>query len=580
MEASGCRARDWNSVEVAWDGDSFADRIREAGFSGTVRLGKFSGEHVLPSGVSIPCGLYRCMLHNVVLGDGCAVRNVRGAVANYDIGDGCLVDDVYELVTAGRSLFGNGTVAPVLSEAGGMEVVITDALSAQSAWLMASGGEVAGRVRNLSLAYADSRGSDRGSVESGSVIRNCGIIRNVRLGEASVVEGAAFLSEGTVLSRHGAPSRIGSGVRASNFIAAEGSEVEDGAEVKNCYIGQACHLGRGFSAENSVFFANCVFEKGEACSVFAGPFSVSHHKSTLLIAGMFSFFNAGSGSNQSNHMYKTGPVHYGRLGRGCALASGSHILWPMQAGPFSLLMGHIASHPDTTAFPFSYLIEREGKTYLYPGINLFKAGTARNFEKWPLRDARKTPFRDVVTFDQLNPYAAGLMLNAISVLEGLLSYGVREFYPYGGTLIKAVELEKGIGRYRTGIMACMEKYLRGCAPSGSISPAADGYVPERWCDAGGMIAPLSEIEALKEEILSGRLDSMEKIGAAFAALSERLPELERRWALGMVSLLFPGRDVADALAECSAASEKIRVAAAEDAEKDRKMLAAMDLTNR
>ena len=40
-----------------------------------------------------------------------------------------------------------------------------------------------------------------------------------------------------------------------------------------------------------------------------GPYTVSHHKSSLLIAGMFSFFNAGSGSNQSNHLFKSGAVH-------------------------------------------------------------------------------------------------------------------------------------------------------------------------------------------------------------------------------------------------------------------------------
>lgn len=571
MKAAGCRAADWNSVEVAWGGESFADRIRETEFSGTVRLGRLGGEFLQPSGVSVPCGLSRCVLHNVTLGDGCAVRNVRGAVANYSIGDGCLIDDVHELVTEGESPFGNGTVAPVLSEAGGREVIITEALSSQTAWLMTLDGEVAGRVRNLFSVYADSIKSSCGAVGNGSVIRNCGILRNLRLGEASAVEGAAFLSEGTVLSSREAPSRIGTGVRAANFIAAEGSVIEDGADVKNCYIGQACHMGGGFSAENSVFFGDCVFEKGEACSVFAGPFSVSHHKSTLLIAGMFSFFNAGSGSNQSNHMYKTGPVHYGRLGRGCTLASGSHILWPMTAGPFTLIMGHVVSHPDTSAFPFSYLIEREGKTWLYPGVNLFKAGTARSFEKWPARDARKAPFRDMVSFGQLNPYTAGLMAGALSVLEGLRASGVREVYAYGGAFVKAKDLEKGLGCYRTGILACMEKYLQDCDPSAVIAPAVSAYVPEKWCDAGGLIVPESEIAALEEGILSGNLCSPSELGAAFAGMASRVPEQERNWAQGMISSLFPGRKVSDALAECAAASEKIRAAVAEDAEKDRKM---------
>ena len=53
---------------------------------------------------------------------------------------------------------------------------------------------------------------------------------------------------------------------------------------------------------------------------------MTHHKSTLLIAGLFSFMNAGSGSNQSNHMYKLGPIHQGILERGAKTSSDSYIL--------------------------------------------------------------------------------------------------------------------------------------------------------------------------------------------------------------------------------------------------------------
>ena len=63
------------------------------------------------------------------------------------------------------------------------------------------------------------------------------------------------------------------------------------------------------------------------------------HKSSLLIAGMFSFLNAGSGSNQSNHMYKLGPIHQGVVERGSKTTSDSYILWPAKVGAFSLIMG-------------------------------------------------------------------------------------------------------------------------------------------------------------------------------------------------------------------------------------------------
>ena len=97
---------------------------------------------------------------------------------------------------------------------------------------------------------------------------------------------------------------------------------------------------------------------------FAGPYTVTHHKSTLLIAGMFSFMNAGSGSNQSNHMYKLGPIHQGTLERGAKTTSDSYILWPARVGAFSLVMGRHVNHSDTSNLPFSYLIEQNNTTYL------------------------------------------------------------------------------------------------------------------------------------------------------------------------------------------------------------------------
>ena len=120
---------------------------------------------------------------------------------------------------------------------------------------------------------------------------------------------------------------------------ASGARVEDGAVVHLLFVGQASSLSHLFSAHDSLFFANCACENGEAAAIFGGPYTVTMHKSSLLIAGMFSFLNAGSGSNQSNHMYKLGPIHQGVVERGSKTTSDSYILWPARIGPFSLVNG-------------------------------------------------------------------------------------------------------------------------------------------------------------------------------------------------------------------------------------------------
>lgn len=177
-------------------------------------------------------------------------------------------------------------------------------------------------------------------------------LTNVIIGDKCEITGAARLSECTLKSTSEASILVSDGVICDNCIIQAGSSVTDFAKLYDSFVGEACHIGRGFTSENSVFFANSHMDNGESCAALCGPFSVSHHKSTLLIGGEYSFYNAGSGTNFSNHAYKMGPIHWGTLMRGSKTASGSHTLWPAQIGTFSMLMGKIQSHPDTRKLPF------------------------------------------------------------------------------------------------------------------------------------------------------------------------------------------------------------------------------------
>ena len=237
------------------------------------------------------------------------------------------------------AVFGNGVEVSVLNETGGREVMIYDRLTAQIAYIMAlyrHRPAMIERLRHLIGEYRDTVKSRMGRIGSHVMIVDTNYIRNVNINDFCKIEGASRLKNGSVLGNMEAPSVVGNDVIADNFIIQSGSSVRDGVTLFNCFVGQACELTETYFASDSVFFANCFGGNGEACAVFAGPFTVTHHKSTLLIAGMFSFMNAGSGSNQSNHLYKLGPMHCGVLERGSKTTSDSYILWPARTGAFTL----------------------------------------------------------------------------------------------------------------------------------------------------------------------------------------------------------------------------------------------------
>ena len=87
-----------------------------------------------------------------------------------------------------------------------------------------------------------------------------------------------------------------------------------------------------------------------------------------MIAGLFSFYNAGSATNQSNHMYKLGPLHQGILMRGAKTSSSSYALWPSRLGPFNVLVGKHMANFDTATLPFSYVNAVEERTTVVPAM--------------------------------------------------------------------------------------------------------------------------------------------------------------------------------------------------------------------
>lgn len=551
LESNSCIADDWSAV---WVKDGFnPKRVFQCRFSGIVRLGNFEGRFTLPGGIVKKAGVRYATLHNVSVGDDSCIENVHNYIANYEIGSHTYIKNVGLIYVDGETSFGNGVEVSVLNETGGREVPIHEGLSAHEAYMMTLYRHRPGLTASMNAIvkeWTGKRTSDTGSIGSDVMILNVGTIRNVRIGDCADMQGCDVLDNGTVCSNSSAPVYIGNSVTCRDFIISSGSVVDDGANLLRCFVGQACHLGRGYSATDSLFFSNCHGENGEACAIFAGPYTVTHHKSTLLIAGMFSFMNAGSGSNQSNHMYKLGPIHHGILDRGSKTASDSYILFPAHVGPFSLVMGRHVTHADTSDLPFSYLIENKGRTYLMPGVNLRSVGTIRDARKWPKRDGRKDPVRyDHINFNLLSPFTIQKMFKGRGILAGLQDVcgPVAEEYSYQGVSIRRSSLVKGLGFYETGISKFMGnsiiKRLEGMTFEGDVQ-IRQRLVPDtaigggQWVDIAGLIAPKSEVDRLMDGIESGGVSSLDAIAEAFAEMASNYYSYEWRWVYDRIEEFY------------------------------------------
>ena len=280
---------------------------------------------------------------------------------------------------------------------------------------------------------------------------------------------------------------------------------------------------------------------GEATAIFAGPYTVSHHKSTLLIAGMFSFLNAGSGSNQSNHMYKLGPIHQGICERGSKTTSDSYLLWPAKIGAFTLVMGRHYKHSDTSDLPFSYLIENATESYLVPGVNLRSVGTIRDAQKWPKRDNRKDSQKlDPINFNLLSPYTIQKMIRGVEVLKTLqkISGETTEVYNLQNCHIRNSSVRNGIELYNIAI----NKFLGNSLISRlrekefkNIDEVRAQLKPQthkgsgEWVDLSGLIAPKNACEELLNSIEQNTL-TLDEIQKSFNDIHKEYYNYEWTWA--------------------------------------------------
>ncbi len=337
---------------------------------------------------------------------------------------------------------------------------------------------------------------------------------------------------------------MGAGVNAESFIISEGATVDSGALLGNTFVGQGTKMGKQYSAENSVYFANCEAFHGEGCAIFAGPYSVSHHKSTLMIASMFSFYNAGSGTNQSNHMYKLGPVHQGVFERGCKTGSFSYCLLDGHVGAFSVVIGKHMSHFELQDMPFSYIIDSGGKSLLIPGLNMTTIGTIRDGEKWPNRDKRKmSNKRDLIIFDVYSPYTVEKMRRGRDILMDLNKSSSAMARPpkiiteidFGGVTILRLRMERAANLYKQGI----DRYLYGkvldklveAIDAGkskeealaSLKAAGSLKEPLTWTDVSGLLAARDRVKALEAEVADGKV-------ADVATLEAKLKEIYDSYA--------------------------------------------------
>ena len=539
LKSNDCWAEDWTSINVSEDfKPNYMHRVM---LYGEVNIGAFNKNVEVSQGFVKHSGINNATLRNVTIGDDCLIENVGNFINNYTIGDDCYISNISTMETTEGATFGEGNLVSVLNEVGEGNVILFSDLNSQLAAFMVkhfSDKELKENIRQLIKTDIENKAPERGQIGSNVKIVNTKEITNCVINDLCEVNGASRLSDCTLLGSVHGNVYIGTGVIIENSIIAEGSSVINSVKIQDCFVGEACQLSNGFTASASVFFANSYMSNGEACAAFCGPFTASHHKSSLLIGGMFSFYNAGSATNFSNHAYKMGPMHWGILERGSKTASGAYLLMPATLGSFSVCFGKLMHHPNTRNLPFAYLIADGDKMFIIPGRNITTVGLYRDIKKWPKRDLRAQENRkSIVNFDWLSPFSVGEILKGKKILESLREVtgdNVSQ-YLYHEYIIPATSLHKGIKYYDIALRIYMGAVLkRVLKRDPAITPPSTQTGVGDWDDLSGLLLPVSEEDRIIADLKDGTIETIQELIRRFEEIDANYREYQWAWTYKMI----------------------------------------------
>ena len=440
---AGCRAQSWDTIQVT--DDFYPDGYENVTFAGDVFLAR--------QDVRIGFKVKNVRLENCEIGQNVKIEDVAEGIKGYCIERGCTLRHIGRMVYDERELCGEGTEIAPLDETGSRSLLVHRGLTAQIAYLTVfarHNPSVSTQLSSIAEQYvAEHKLGKQARIASGTVIEFAGTLANVHIPEASTLSGVKRIGRATLCH-----TSIGDNVIMEDVVAMPGSVITESCMLHRCFVGEGVRMDGAFSAHDTLIFANSHLSNGEASAALLGPHTVSMHRSTLLIGSSVSFFNAGSGTNQSNHHYRLGPMHYGIMGRGCKTASNAYLLWPAVIGSFTKVVGRVMTQPDTRHFPFSELIAEGNNTKLRPAALLASIGTLRDQDKWYWRDKRvHKESGDLIDYSAVPPSVVSEMYTGYNELRLLLVQRPEiERYNVRGAAIERADLLSGIDRYRGALV--------------------------------------------------------------------------------------------------------------------------------
>ena len=594
LAANGNTAERWDEIQVT---DTFDPQwILNSTFRGFVRIGAVENLVLEHHDLRVPVGITNCQIISSDIGDHVAIHNVR-YLAHYIVGDRSIITNVDEMHTTNHAKFGNGIIKDgedesirvtldLINEAGTRAVCAFEGMLPGDAYLWTRyRGDAAlqAALKEFTQLRYDSRRGYYGTVGAQSVIKNCGIVKDARIGSHCYIKGANKLKNLTIDSSVDEPTQIGEGVELVNGIVGRGSRVFYGSKAVRFVLGSNCELKYGARLIHSYMGDNSTVSCCELLNNLIFPAHEQHHNNSFLVASLvMGQSNIAAGATiGSNHNSRSNDSEI-QAGRGFWPGLTTSLKHSSRFASFVLISKGAFPAELDIRLPFSLVSNNvsEDRLEIMPAFwwlyNMY--ALARNSWKFKARDARVEKKQNI-EFDALAPDTVEEIILARELLEiwtGMAaepadarhatrssrehaSIGRRLLTGLPGELDSLTVLGQDVEKTHRDVVIlkpreAYEAYgqmLHYYAAQNLLSyleehpeqdyaemcKRLDGSRAIEWVNLGGQLAPEEDVDALRLDIRSGVLPSWDAVHERYDQLWERYPLQKQRHAYAVSTIL-------------------------------------------
>lgn len=297
LESNLNTSDDWTKIMVAEDFD--ASLVRNTKFYGLVRIGTLQPMFKEFHDFRMAAGICNSTIISCDIGNNVCIDNVH-YLSHFIVEDDVMISNVNELATTNYSKFGNGVVkegesesvrtyVEVCNENGGRNILPFNGMLAGDAYMWSRFRDdelLLERFKEMTDHQLDNKRGYYGKIGERTVIKNCGILKDIWIGSDAYLKGATKIKNVTINSDVTRKSQIGEGCELVNGIVGYGCRIFYGVKAVRFVLSSHSQLKYGARLINSFLGNNSTISCCEVLNTLIFPSHEQHHNNSFLCAAL------------------------------------------------------------------------------------------------------------------------------------------------------------------------------------------------------------------------------------------------------------------------------------------------------